>query len=189
MIFFLLVILAYGVGSINFAILFFRLLKKEDPRDRFSGNPGVINVYRQAGWAAAALILLLDVGRAAAVAWAALFFLPPPAVVWSGLALLIGNRYPCFHQFKGGKGVANYLGFSIVIVPGAAIVSCLAWAVSFGLLRQPFIASFFMVVVLAGTMILKWADFPLAIAGAVVTVLFIVFNHRSNIAGSFASAA
>jgi len=180
MIFVIIAVLAYCAGSINFAILFFRLMKKADPRDCFSGNPGVTNVYRQAGGVAAALILLLDAGRAAAVSAAALYFLSPPAVAWSGLALLIGNRYPCFHQFKGGKGVANYLGFSAVIVPLGAFFACIAWAVAFGVARRPFIASFFMVGVLAGATIFKWADYPLAIAGAVAAALFIVYNHRDN---------
>jgi glycerol-3-phosphate acyltransferase PlsY len=59
---------AYLAGSINFAILLFRLLGKDDPRTRFSGNAGVTNVYRQAGWPLAAMVLVLDVGRAMVVA-------------------------------------------------------------------------------------------------------------------------
>ncbi|MBS3732886.1 MAG: glycerol-3-phosphate acyltransferase [Desulfobacterales bacterium] len=181
-------IFAYCLGSINFAIFYFRLLKKEDPRTRYSGNPGVTNVYRQAGWASAALVLILDVGRAAAVAAAALALFSPPAVAWSGLALICGNRYPCFHQFKGGKGVANYLGFSAVFVPVAALASCLVWTAVFGLVRRPFIASFAMAAVLAGATIIKWQDFPLAVAGTAATLLFIIFNHRANIAELFTRA-
>lgn len=175
-------VFVYCLGSINFAILFFRLLKKPDPRAGFSGNPGVTNVYRQAGWPAAALVLVLDVGRAAAVSVLAMVLFSPPAVAWSGLVLICGNRYPCFHQFQGGKGVANYLGFSAVLVPAGALAACIAWGLVFGLMRLPFIASFSMVAVLAGATIFRWAASPLAIAGTAATVLFIVFNHRSNIA-------
>ena len=175
-------VFAYCLGSINFAILFFRLLKRPDPRAGFSGNPGVTNVYRQAGWPAAALVLVLDAGRAAVVSALALVLFPPSAVAWSGLALICGNRCPCFHQFQGGKGVANYLGFSAVLVPAGALAACIAWGLVYGLLRLPFIASFSMVAVLAGATIFRWPDSPLAIAGTAATVLFIVFNHRSNIA-------
>ena len=175
-------VFAYCLGSINFAIVFFRLLKKPDPRAGFSGNPGVTNVYRQAGWPAAALVLVLDVSRAAAVSALAMALFSPPAVAWSGLALICGNRYPCFHQFQGGKGVANYLGFSAVLVPAGALAACIAWGLVFGLMRLPFIASFSMVAVLAGATIFRWAGSPLAISGTAATVLFIVFNHRSNIA-------
>lgn len=185
--FFLFLILAYCLGSINFSILFFKLMGKEDPRTAFSGNPGVTNVFRQAGWPAAALVLLLDTSRSAALSAVALIFLAPPEVVWSGLALLLGNRYPCFHQFRGGKGVANYLGFSIVIVPLGALASCLAWFMAFRLFRRPFIASFFLVAMIAGATIHKWNDFPMAIAGVVATSAFIVYNHRGNIAEFFNS--
>ena len=188
MIFVLFILLAYCIGSINFAILFFKLLKKDDPRTGFSGNPGVTNVYRQAGWAAALIVLFLDVGRAAAISMAALMLFSPPGVAWSGLALLLGNRYPLFHQFKGGKGVANYLGFSAVIVPLGTLAACLVWGIVFLFVRLPFIASFFMVAVLAGTTIFKWTNSPLAIAGVVATALFIVFNHKSNIAAFLSSS-
>ncbi|MFP4451798.1 MAG: glycerol-3-phosphate acyltransferase [Desulfobacterales bacterium] len=178
-------VFVYFIGSINFAIVFFRLTGKEDPRTGFSGNPGATNVYRQAGLGAAAIVLFLDVARAAAVSAAAIYLFSPPGIAWAGLALLAGNRYPCFHQFKGGKGVGNYLGFCAMIVPAAALLSCAAWAAGFLLLRKPFVGSFAMTAVLAGASILKWRDFPLAMAGAAVAALFIVFNHRTNVAGCF----
>ncbi len=181
MMFMLAALFAYLAGSVNFAILFFKVMKKGDPRAFYSGNPGVTNVYRLAGWAAAALVLLLDMGRAAAVAAAAMYFLSPAGAAWTGLALLAGNRYPCFHEFKGGKGVANYLGFSAVIVPWGALASAVVWAVGFLLVRIPFVASFYMVSVIAGATIYKWLHAPAAVAGTAATVLFIVFNHRSNL--------
>jgi len=172
---------AYLIGSVNFSILFFKLLKKGDPREKFSGNPGVTNVYRQAGRCAAVLVLILDVGRAVAVAIAGMALLSPPGVAWAGMALIAGNRYPCFHGFRGGKGVANYLGFSAAVAPAGAALGAAAWGLGFRLSRLPFIASFAMVGCLAGANILKWREFPVAVAGAAATLIFIVFNHRSNV--------
>ena len=103
------IILAYLTGSINFSILLFKFSGKIDPRKEFSGNPGVVNVYRQAGIFMAALVWLLDMGRAIGVALACSYLLPTAQVPIGGLALILGNRFPCFHQFCGGKGVANYL--------------------------------------------------------------------------------
>lgn len=183
--FILFAVFAYCIGSINFAIVFFRLVGKQDPRKGFSGNPGASNVYRQAGLPAAALVLFFDMARAAVVSAAAMYIFSAPAVAWTALALLAGNRYPCFHGFCGGKGVANYLGFSAVVVPAAALMSCAAWAVVFRLTRRPFAGSFAMVAILSGASILKWKDSPLAAAGAVAAALFIVFNHRANIADFF----
>ncbi|MFP4193595.1 MAG: glycerol-3-phosphate acyltransferase [Desulfosalsimonas sp.] len=183
--FILFAVFAYCIGSVNFSIILLLLLGKQDPRKGFSGNPGATNVYRQAGLPAAGAILFLDTGRAAAVSAAALYLFSPPGVAWSALALLAGNRYPCFHGFRGGKGVANYLGFSAVTVPAAAVVSCVAWAAVFRLVRSPFAGSFAMVAVLAGASILKWRDFPLAVAGAAAAALFIFYNHSGNLAEFF----
>jgi len=116
----LMLILAYIAGSINFAILLFKILGREDPRNKFSGNPGTSNVYRQAGMHWAAMVLILDMGRAVFIALISLNLLKTNYVPWIGFALILGNRFPCFHQFKGGKGVANFLGFAAVINPYTA---------------------------------------------------------------------
>jgi glycerol-3-phosphate acyltransferase PlsY len=176
---------AYGAGSINFSILLFRLLGKGDPRKQFSGNAGVTNVQRQAGLFWAVVVLLLDLGRALAISWMALQMLEVNVIPWVGLALLIGNRFPCFHQFRGGKGVAAYLGFTILISPPAAGLSCLAWVIVYGIVRIPFVASFFMITVLAGGTIIACGYKPAAVAGAMLTALFIFYNHRRNIEALF----
>ncbi len=177
----LVIILAYLAGSVNFAILLFKILGKEDPRLHYSGNAGTTNVYRMAGPAWATAVLLLDIGRAVVIALLARYALTPGAVPWAGLALVIGNRYPCFHGFRGGKGVANYLGFSAVITPAGAVVSCIAWVCVYALKRVPFIASFAMIAVLALGTIAACGYRPAAIIGALATALFIMFNHRINI--------
>ena len=69
----LILLLAYFAGSINFAIIILRLLDQEDPRTKFSGNAGTTNVYRQAGKGWAAVVLLLDAGRAVGLAALALW--------------------------------------------------------------------------------------------------------------------
>lgn len=174
-------ILSYLAGSVNFSILLFRFLGKGDPRKSHSGNAGVTNVYRLAGPVWAAVVLILDVGRAVAVALIASWALPQEQVPWAGLALVAGNSYPCFHRFRGGKGVANYLGFTAVVTPAGAAVSALAWVLVYLVRRTPFIASFAMIAVLALGTIAACDYNGTAAAGAIVTALFIVFNHRKNI--------
>ena len=173
---------AYLLGSVNFAILLFRILSKDDPRDSFSGNAGTTNVYRQAGMSWSIVVLLLDLGRAMAVAWAALYFLGLNGAPWVGLALVIGNGFPCLHQFRGGKGVASYLGFTLLIAPWATALSALVWMIVYGLVRTPFIASFFMVAVLAGGTSIACNLQVLPTAGAILTALLIFYHHRRNIA-------
>ncbi len=172
---------AYLAGSVNFAILLFAVLGKGDPRSRFSGNAGATNVWRQAGLGWAALVLLLDLIRAMGLSFIALHVLPEAQIPWVGLALVLGNRYPCFHGFRGGKGVAAYLGFTIPLAPLAAALSALAWAVAYGLTRLPFMASFFMIAILAVGTIITFAYQAIATIGAVATILFIFYSHRQNI--------
>jgi glycerol-3-phosphate acyltransferase PlsY len=177
----LILFFAYFAGSINFAIILLGLLGKEDPRTKFSGNAGTTNVYRQAGRGWAAVVLLLDAGRAVGLAALALYFLPAALVPWVGTALVAGNRFPCFHRFQGGKGVASFLGFTILIAPWGTVLSCLVWVVVYGIVRIPFIASFFMVLILGGATASSGDSQAVSIAGTVVTVLLIFLNHRKNI--------
>ena len=184
----ILLALAYISGSVNFSILLFRMLGRDDPRYHFSGTAGTTNVYRQTGLFWAGVVLLLDLGRALAVSWAALYLLPINYVPWVGLALILGNRFPCFHQFRGGKGVASYLGFTAIISPYSAAFSALVWVGVYGIVRIPFIASFFMTFVLmVGTIIICGYQ-ALATAGAIATALFIFYNHRQNVTELFSSA-
>ncbi len=172
---------AYLAGSVNFSILAFRFTGRGDPRRHGSGNPGATNVFRQAGIGWALAVLLLDVGRAVAVALVARSLLPFWQVPWAGLGLILGNRFPCFHGLKGGKGVANYLGFTLVIAPMWAGVGTLAWGAAHLVWRTPFLSSFAMVVTLAaGTTIAMGTDWRAGV-GAVVTALFIVACHHRNI--------
>jgi acyl phosphate:glycerol-3-phosphate acyltransferase len=179
----ILFIAAYIVGSVNFSMLLFRLLGKGDPRDNFSGNAGVVNVYRQAGFFLAVLVLLLDISRSMAVAVAIISqrLLPEHFVPWCGLALILGNSFPCFHNFMGGKGVANYLGFTVVVSPVSAVISVAAWGVAYKLFKLPFIASFVMVLILAAGTVIKAGLDWLYITGVMITVLLIIYNHRKNI--------
>ena len=175
------VIAAYLAGSVNFAIILLSLLGKEDPRTKFSGNAGTTNVYRQAGVFWAAVVLLLDVGRALAIGIAALYFLDKPLVPWAGLALILGNRYPCFHGFRGGKGVASYIGFGAALSPVSSLISCIVWVILFSIIRIPFIASFFMIITIATGTIVTYSREPLAITGVLATAMLLFYNHKGNI--------
>lgn len=177
----LLLIIAYLAGSVNFSILVSKFTKQGDPRDSHSGNPGMTNVYRQSGFFMAAVVLVLDMGRSLAVAMLAAVMLPYYWVPWIGFGLIVGNRYPCFHGFRGGKGVANYLGFTLYIAPYAVLWSALAWLLCFACFRIPFIGSFIMVLILAGASISHAGYQFWCSAGVVLTVMFIIHGHRQNI--------
>jgi len=177
----LLILLTYLAASVNFSILLFKILGKGDPRSHFSGNAGTTNVTRLLGKPWGLVILLLDIGRALAVAQIGFWFLPAPLVPLLGLALVVGNQKPLFHGFRGGKGVAGYLGFTALISPLSAGISCLVWVLVFGVFRVTFIGSFFMITVLClGTMIHYAWDWPVVIAAG-LTMVLIFLAHKPNI--------
>jgi acyl phosphate:glycerol-3-phosphate acyltransferase len=172
---------AYIAGSINFAITLFKITGKGDPRKKFSENAGTTNVYRQAGKFWAVIVFLLDTGRAIGIAFLSVYLLKVEFVPLIGLALVLGNRYPCFHNFRGGKGVANYLGFTAVLSPLWAGIAAAAWLLAYMIVRIPFIASFFMIAFLvAGTIIINDCN-PVSFTFAIVTGMFIIYNHKKNI--------
>ncbi|VEN75143.1 Glycerol-3-phosphate acyltransferase [Candidatus Desulfarcum epimagneticum] len=173
---------AYVAGSVNVSIVLFQLLGKPDPRSRFSRNAGATNVRRQAGLSWAAVVLFLDMARAAAVAWASLAFIRDPSLIpWIGLALILGNRFPCFHGFKGGKGVANYLGFVLALNPAAALLSGAAWGMAHRASKIPFVASFAMTLILTLGMMARFQWDSRAMAGTAATAVLIFFFHKPNI--------
>jgi len=156
-------------------------LGKNDPRREFSGNPGAFNVYRILGLRWASVVLMLDICRAMGVALISIRALEMDWVPWVGFGLILGNRLPCFHRFRGGKGVAAYLGFSVILVPLFAAVSALAWLTVYGLFRIAFIGSFVMVLILgAGTWLFYGFHLPGG-TGIIASVVLIFCSHKSNI--------
>ena len=182
-------LLSYIAGSVNFAILVFRARGLGDPREAFSGNPGVTNVYRQAGVSWACLVLTLDITRAMAVAFAALYYLDTDQGPLIALFLVAGNRFPCFHGFRGGKGVANYLGFNIIFSPMFAAFSAAVWVAVHGISRKPFIASLFMVLTLAAGMLACCGLTLTSVLGTAGTVALIVHGHLANLKSLMAGGA
>ncbi len=131
------VILAYILGSINFAVIFAKAFLKKDVRELGSGNAGTTNVMRTAGFLPGALTFIFDAlkGFVACFIGKLLFeYVFNSGVTWAfpiygayicGLACMLGHVFPLFFGFKGGKGVATSVGIYAVCCP-IAIISGLA---------------------------------------------------------------
>ncbi|PKN18846.1 MAG: hypothetical protein CVU71_08590 [Deltaproteobacteria bacterium HGW-Deltaproteobacteria-6] len=176
----LICLLAYLAGSVNFAILFFKIAGLADPRLSFSGNAGTTNVYRQAGMLWAVLVFTLDIGRALAVAAVAMHFIHGEWLAWAAFFLVLGNSFPCFHGFRGGKGVANYLGFTLLVAPWATLLAAIIWVSVYWVKRTPFIASLFMAATLSVGNAAPFQWSLSATLGALATFVLIFVNHGSN---------
>lgn len=136
----LIVLAAYLLGSLSFAVILSRLSGLSDPRDYGSGNPGATNVLRSGNKAVAALTLLGDALKGALAVWLARWFtvrhgLPDYTPALAGLAAFVGHLWPVFFGFRGGKGVATALGLMLALDPWLGLACAATWLVLFGFTR------------------------------------------------------
>ena len=109
---FLIIILSYFLGSINFAYIMAKV-KGIDIASSGSGNPGTSNALRTLGKGSAVIVLVGDLLKGALPI---IFFYEDQYFLIYGVAAVLGHIYPIFYKFKGGKGVATYLGVYIATV-------------------------------------------------------------------------
>src|SRR4051794_34518006 len=119
--------IGYLLGSIPFGLLLTRFAGTEDLRAIGSGNIGATNVLRTGRKGLAAATLLCDVLKGTAAVLIAGTWAGPEAAMLAGLGAFLGHLFPAWLKFKGGKGVAVYIGVLIGLFWPAAIVFCLIW--------------------------------------------------------------
>jgi glycerol-3-phosphate acyltransferase PlsY len=172
---------AYAIGSINTSILAGRLAGKGDVRQVGSGNPGATNTLRLLGKGWAVVVLLVDAGRGAGVYLLAACLLPgvwQPFVVTFGVVL--GNLFPVFHGFKGGKGVATSLGLYLAISPSAAGLGIAVFGSVALITRYASLASLLLVLSYPGWLaLLGYGWGPIGFGLGMLPV--VAFSHRANI--------
>ena len=171
-------VLGYLLGSIPFGLVVTRAAGMGDVRKIGSGNIGATNVLRTGNKKLAALTLLLDMLKgtvAVLVAWRWSI----DAAMVAGLAAFIGHLYPVWLRFKGGKGVATYLGVLIGMHWQVALVFAIVW------LAVAFISKYSSLSALCAAVVvpvwLYMVDEP-RVAGLFAVMSAIVFiKHRANI--------
>lgn len=170
----------YLIGSVPFGLVITRALGLGDLRSIGSGNIGATNVLRTGNKAAAAATLLLDSGKGAAAVLIARALLGEEAAQIAGGAAFLGHLYPVWLRFRGGKGVATFLGTVLALAWPVGIAACAAWLLTALVSR---ISSLSALVAAAASVPLAWAlghaDIMLLCAGLAVLVFW---RHRANIA-------
>ncbi len=136
----LLLVAAYLIGSISFAIVISRIYCLPDPRGHGSGNPGATNVLRTGKKSAAALTLLGDALKGVVAVllakWATgVWGLPGYVPYLAALAVFLGHLFPVFFGFKGGKGVATALGVLLALNIGVGLACAATWLLMFAITR------------------------------------------------------
>jgi glycerol-3-phosphate acyltransferase PlsY len=172
-------ILGYLLGSIPFGLLLTKLAGTQDLRSIGSGNIGATNVLRTGRKGLAAATLLCDMLKGTVAVLIANYLGGFNAAMLAGLGAFLGHLFPVWLNFKGGKGVAVYIGVLIAMFPPAAAVFCVLWLATAATSRYSSLAA---LVASFVTPIFLWWFGHLALASlfAVLTML-LFYMHRENI--------
>jgi acyl phosphate:glycerol-3-phosphate acyltransferase len=169
----------YLLGSIPFGLLFTRAAGLGDVRRIGSGNIGATNVLRTGRKGIAAATLLFDTAKgAAAVLIADHYFGQGPAIL-AGLGAFLGHVFPVWLKFKGGKGVATYLGVLLAIVWQAAAVFAAVWLAIAAATRISSLAAI-IATIAAPIAVYAWGSREFAVVATLISVIVLI-KHRGNI--------
>ena len=171
-------LLGYLLGSIPFGLVLTRLAGLGDIRKVGSGNIGATNVLRTGRKGLALATLLLDGGKGALAVLIGREFGPDIAVLAGGGAFL-GHCFPVWLRFKGGKGVATYLGVMLAIAWPAGLACCLTWLAVAALLRWSSVAAL-SAAALGPLYAYLWADWQ-RMELAVFLAVIVFIRHHANI--------
>ncbi|MBR9764089.1 MAG: glycerol-3-phosphate 1-O-acyltransferase PlsY [Rhodobacteraceae bacterium] len=171
--------LGYLLGSVPFGIVIARAFGLGDLRQIGSGNIGATNVLRTGNKLAAFLTLILDSGKGAAAVLIARALAGEDAVQLAGFAAFLGHCFPVWLGFRGGKGVATFLGTLLAFSFPIGLAACATWALMAAVFR---ISSLSALTAAAATPLWLWAlDRPQAILWAVALAGLIFIRHAANI--------
>jgi glycerol-3-phosphate acyltransferase PlsY len=172
-------LLSYLVGSIPFGLLVTRALGLGDVRKIGSGNIGATNVLRTGNKAAAAATLILDAAKGAVPVLLARAYMDEPAAQIAGLGAFLGHLFPVWLKFRGGKGVATFLGVVLALAWPVGLIACATWLLVAATAR---ISSLSALVAAAMTPVWLWLLGPREAAwlGAVLAAL-VLLRHHANI--------
>ncbi len=192
--FILVVVAAYLMGSLSFAVIVSRLMHLQDPRSYGSGNPGATNVLRSGNKLAAVLTLIFDALKGLIAVFLVKLFssklglgeFNANAVALVGIAAFLGHLFPIFFRFRGGKGVATAAGVLIAWSWPTGILTIATWIILALVLRYSSLAALTAALACApiyytGSKTHWWEmHWPIFWACCVMSVL-LIWRHRLNI--------
>lgn len=186
-------IIAYAIGSINFSVLISRKMAGFDVREKGSGNAGSTNVLRTVGKKAAIITLVCDILKGIVAVLVAILVgkiakecSPAILVEIAALAVVLGHTFPIFFEFRGGKGVATSLGLVLLINWKIGLI-CLLFALCLmAITRMVSLGSISAAVLFAVLTLFIRDSYIVEYEGSfiifgILLAAFVVFNHRSNL--------
>ncbi len=173
-------ILSYLLGSVPFGVVMARVFGLGDLRQIGSGNIGATNVLRTGHKLAAFLTLIGDAGKGAAAVLLARWAAGEDAAGIAALFAMLGHLYSCFAEFRGGKGVATFLGTLLALSPLTGALACLTWLATAVVTRISSLSAL-VAALLAPVYMIFFYHWHGALLVAVLSAL-VFLKHRPNIA-------
>jgi glycerol-3-phosphate acyltransferase PlsY len=175
---------AYLIGSVSFAVVVSKAMRLPDPHSYGSGNPGATNVLRTGNKLAAILTLLGDAAKGYVAVVIARVLIGVEIDSWVlpavAAAAFIGHLFPVFHGFKGGKGVATALGILLAIDWVLGLTTLSTWLIVAVFLRYSSLAALVSAVFAPIYFMFLFGVQPMAIAIALMSAL-LIWRHKANI--------
>lgn len=177
--FFITLIAAYLTGSINSAIIYCKIWRLPDPRSKGSNNPGATNVYRIAGKAAAAQVLIFDVLKGILPTWGS-YYLGFNNIEIGAIAIAccLGHMFPVYFRFQGGKAVATALGCLLPVGLTLAFTLLGAWMIVFRLTGYSSLSA---IVAVGISPVVTYFISPKYTVSVTMLALLIIARHIPNI--------
>lgn len=177
--FIIVLVLAYLIGSIPFGVIFANLFGLGDLRKIGSGNIGATNVLRTGRKGVAALTLLGDMLKGTFAVFLNARLFGPDVLMIASIMAVVGHVFPIWLKFKGGKGVATYLGVTLAVSPPAALGFAALWLITAAVLRYSSLAA---LVASAATpfLIAYMTDVRFGVVFLILTGL-LFWKHSANI--------
>ena len=175
--------LAYLIGGLPFGYLFVRFSLGKDVRTMGSGNIGATNVHRTAGRKAGIIVLLLDICKGFLAVWIASLASRADAltVALAAFAVILGHCYPVFLGFKGGKGVACFIGAFLFLAPLVLLVTAIIFVLVVAGSKFISLGSIVGALVFPFLLWLMIRPAQSILISAIASGLLIVYRHRKNI--------
>ena len=168
----------YALGSVPFGLLLTRAAGLGDVRSIGSGNIGATNVLRTGNKGLAAATLLLDMLKGTLAVWTAGRF-GAEAGLFAGLGAFFGHIYPVWLRFKGGKGVATYLGILLGLSWKIALLFAAVWVIIAYLFRYSSLSALTAALVALAALFVSSPWLLASVCGLITLIIFI--KHRTNI--------
>ncbi|MFL5029726.1 MAG: glycerol-3-phosphate 1-O-acyltransferase PlsY [Xanthobacteraceae bacterium] len=172
-------VFGYLLGSIPFGLILTKLAGTQDLRSIGSGNIGATNVLRTGRKGLAAATLICDMLKGTLAVVVAGYYDGPNAAMLAALGAFLGHLFPVWLKFRGGKGVAVYIGVLIGLFWPAAIVFCVIWASTAFTSRYSSLSA--LVASFVTPIFLWWFGHPALASLFAVLSLMLFYMHRENI--------